>query len=325
MRYDPFAYDINPLRMIAEIAYEFEGKAEELSAYDSNYINEYKAMHKEDSPKCKKIELYEMVSHSIGEDFGEFRGELCNLLSKIYYNHKRITALKQEKPEIYALILEGTGLLETVRPKSDEAFLNYEISLGFQGDIEFMEAVGKYYGFDRHYRGIIAYRNPKQLIKKRDDITLADYEEAFQSILDFTIFIEHNKEIVFNLNKLASQLLAYCKFEVSQELGENSKKQNWEYYAFYDFLQSKETAIKKKPITIRAFIGTYCDCKNPTPQRLAHWRKCLNNEHIKGTIQLPNCISENWTTGKAKYYMVEELIESWQSYRDRITSLPPLK
>ncbi|MGA2916118.1 MAG: hypothetical protein ABSE89_08855 [Sedimentisphaerales bacterium] len=325
MHYDPFAYDIDSLGMIAEIAYEFQGTAEELSAYNSDYINEYKTMHKEYSPKCKKIELYEMISYSISEDFGEFRGELCNLLSKIYYNHKRISTFRQENPEIYALILEGIGLLETVRPKSDEAFLFYEVSLGFHGDIEYMKAFDKYYGSDRYFRGIFANPNPKLLIKKNDELTLADYQEAFRSISDFIEFVEHNKEIIFNLNKLASQLLAYCKFEMCKELGEKSKIQNWEYYTFYDFLQSRKTTIQKKPITLRAFIKTYCNCKDPMPRRLAHWRKCLNNEHMKGNIQLPKCIDEKWSTGKAKYYQAEDLIANWQSYRDHIASLPLLK
>jgi hypothetical protein len=58
---------------------------------------------------------------------------------------------------------------------------------------------------------------------------------------------------------------------------------------------------------------------------LIHWRKCLNNENLKGIIQLPQSQDKKWFPGKAKHYLAKDLKDSWPQFREKISSLPQLK
>jgi hypothetical protein len=302
MAYDFLAYDPNPVAMIADIANEFDGQARELSEYDSEYIEDYMLMAKENNQKARKLEIYESVVDSINNNFHEFFGELRSLLTKLYYNGKRISALKDEA-KVYSLIIEGLGILEIFYQKSFEVSGEYERNLGFGGFEGYLDEVSKYYHIDA-----------KKYYKKPEDLTIVDYEFAFDEILVFCEFVENNTDLVITLKKIAAELFAYCKIVLGEDVDVGT---------LFERLSTER--IENDLITLRNFIKKCCEPKQAKQQMLNHWRKLLNNYNLNGKIQLPEPQKENWLPGMAKHYMVKDLKERWPEYCKSISSLPPLK
>jgi hypothetical protein len=302
MSYDFLAYDPNPVAMIADIANEFNGQAEEISGYDSEYVENHEISAKEDKPKARKLEIYESMVDSIDNDVHEFFGELKSQLVKLYYNGKRISALKDEA-KVYSLIIEGLGILEIFYQKSHEVSREYETSLGFRGDESYLDAASAYYGVDL-----------KKYFKKQEDLTIEDYKYAFDSILEFGEFVENNSNLVITLKKIAAELFAHCKIILGEHVDVGT---------LFERLSTER--IENDLITIRNFVKKYCESKQAKPQMLNHWRKLLNNYNLNGKIRLPEPQKKNWSPGMAKHYMVKDLKERWPDYCKSISSLPLLK
>jgi hypothetical protein len=321
MSYDPFAYDSNPLRMIFEIALELNQQAYEFSSdcFNSDYVKNCIKECKTETPRLKKLELYENVTSLIDDEFGEFANGLRDMVLRFYINHKRILAFQKTNPEAYRIILEAIGLLECIQVPVTDTFIICTRILGFYGDPRIIPSWLEWRG-ERPTPEII--QQYEKFLKKAGELTIADYERYFDEISEIMTFIGCNKCIVWDLHKLAHQLRAYCKLQLYSEYKD---LEICAYDGWHCVNCIPDEEAESGPISIRTFIKHHCDCRNCTPQMILNWRKSLNNANAKNRIKLPEPAAQNIKLGQSNLYEVQELKAKWSDYRTEITSLPRLK
>jgi hypothetical protein len=295
------------IEAIAKIGFSLISVGENASLHDYENINETLSI-KEEQENSDDIGLYyDSVCAEFLEGAAEIIDELMEALNEAYHL-MNTAALQKIEPAIYSLLFNGFGLLELMHNKFITAELEFHECL----DFNYLDLTGEKFNLVAEY-----YNIPASYVKRFQEhkkLSLEAYEEAIQTVQHLGDFFKNN-HLFFEMTKTGWALVSFCQTRLGRKISK---------FEIFDLTKDK-TLFEKKVVTLRQFISDYCERRENFHRMLIHWRKCLNNENLKGIIQLPQSQDKKWFPGKAKHYLAKDLKDSWPQFREKISSLPQLK
>jgi hypothetical protein len=196
--------DIQPLEWLQYIADEFSELADSLSFYDSNDIEERIKAYQEENPDIDKMEMYNEITCTIGETLLiEYLSEPTRIIKEI--ENVRQNILKAfEDCVIFPNLLKAIGIIESVisiAKDLDNSFYYYLYYSVVSTPEEAKEIFGE---------------RAKERFKENPELTIEDYENAFDCITELIETIKNNQYSA-KLSESAWAILGYCKLKVGSE------------------------------------------------------------------------------------------------------------
>lgn len=241
----------------------------------------------------KKI-IYGEVVTSISESLIDSRNGWHHFLESFYKQKETVVKLLEDH-HIFNDVIEIVSIVEVCLKITNEHLESYDLGLCyyfFEGELEELK---------RH-----CGKNAMKFFKKYDDLTVENFEAAFETITDLMHFFDAGK-FGIKLMELSSKLETFCK--LTDGYPDEAK----------GITHSSE---EEKPITLIRFMTKYCEKQS---RKLLRYRcKSINDANSRGTITLPEYVGD-WRTGQSKKYEVSDLKNNWPEYCEILPSLPELK
>lgn len=248
----------------------------------------------DDTRISDKKTIYGDVVTSISESLIDSRNGWHHFLESFYKQKETVVKLLEDH-HIFNDVIEIISIVEVCLKTTNEYLENYTHRLCycfFEGEPEELK---------RHYG-----KNAMKFFKKYDDLTVENFEAAFETITDLMHFFDTGK-FGIKLMELSSKLETFCKLKNGCP----------------DETKSITHSIEEeKPITLIRFMTKYCEKQS---RKLLRYRcKSANDANSRGTITLPEYVGE-WRSGQAKKYEAIDLMQNWSELLEMLPNLPELK